>query len=140
MNLRALRHFVFPLLLTVAACGSSVGPSDDKIRLDLEEFIKEQTRGLVAVTRLDLKRKVLAEDRVQVQMTASYKMNQEEFQKASKAIQVLKANAFGAAGAFELGGAMEKARRLDGQTEEFTVMYRLAGNGLWKITESRAGH
>src|SRR6185369_9117740 len=118
----------------VAAC-SPVGPSNEKIRLDLEDLIKQQTRGIAAVANLEMKRKVLSEDRVKVQMTASYKTDQEELRKASIAVQTLRTRPFGGMGAFELGKAVDTARQLDGKTEKFTFVYRLEGNGVWKIAQ-----
>jgi hypothetical protein len=117
-----------------------VGPSNDKIRLDIEDAIKEQTKGIVLITNLETRRERLSEDRVRVEMRITYKADPEELRKASSAVEILRTKPFGAAASFDLARAVDRAKSVDGKIEDLTAIYRLRGNGVWNIAQTYSGH
>jgi hypothetical protein len=127
-------------LVTLITGCNPVGPSNEKIRLDIEDILKEQTKGIALIANLETRRERLSEDRVRVEMRIAYKADPEELRKASSAVEILRTKPFGAAASFDLARAVDRARSVDGKIEDLTAIYRLKGNGVWEMAQTYAGH
>lgn len=121
------RLLIAAAVLSLAACGADVGPSADKVRLDLQDRVDRVHNSLLesALFRID-DRTMPAEDRVRFHITFSYTVNKKRAQRLEK-------NGYST-------WKINRAKRLAGLTKQATVFYRLKPGRVWKLTRILPGY
>ncbi len=119
-------------VLAVAGCGSAeVGPSADKVRLDLLERINAAYHGLLETDHFTVNdRRVLSEDRVKFHVIVSYKVDPQRARQAQRDNKI-----FGGT-----GDVLRKARRNEGHDEEATLLYKQSAQGIWELARIQQGY
>lgn len=129
------------VLLTLASCSSNIGPSDKKVRLDVDESVQTMSQGLFYVSDFTLdSRDELSEDRVKFHITLTYEMDEEKI-KEYKASVEHSARMFGGLGSMKsMRRSVQRAQQQDGATEKATWLYQLTGKDIWELVDSKPGH
>lgn len=140
-------HFLVILLVLVGvtACGERVGPSDEKVKLDIEETMLRRMaffgHGVAEIDTVVInRREVLAEDRVKFHVTLSLKANEEAVREY---VQIRSGYPRGA-----LAPPPDAEREIthmittiNGKPpEQFSRLYRLKSNCLWEAEADYPGH
>tara|TARA_B100000929_G_scaffold239618_2_gene196708 strand:- start:114 stop:533 length:420 start_codon:yes stop_codon:yes gene_type:complete len=115
----------------LAGCGSDVGPSVDKVRLDLLDRMNQMYGGLLETHDFEIdERQVLSEDRVKFHIVASFKLDPERAQQVRSSHSKTIRQQF----------ALRKAGTLQGKDERATLIYKRTGQGAWQIYNVQQGY
>lgn len=118
-------------LLAVAGCGSSPGPSNKEVRLDLLDQANQIYHGLLVSDDFSVTdSQVQTENRVKYHVTVSYKVDPQKAAAAKRSSQLIGYT----------NDTLRKARRNEGKDQELTVLYKRSGQGVWQIARIQSGY
>ena len=131
---------VLLVALLLSACGSEpIGPSDNKVRLDLQDKLNVLAGGLASLDEFEVvDRDELSEDRVKFHIVMTFKSNQPAIDEFIVK-QNNSARMFGTIGGPNMR-LVKIAQQLDGVSEKATWVYQMNANGVWMQTQAFKGY
>jgi len=133
-----IRRYAWPVLMMAAiflsACsGEEVGPSKDKVKLDLQDWLNARVRytNLVHIDDVKInKRVVLAEDRVNFDLTVTISVDEKAVDRAIEAFwerqRIIRS--------YQDPPDKAQLMALDGGQDRLDVRYTLSAGGLWQLS------
>lgn len=123
---------VAALLSILTACGSPVGPSEDEVRLDMQDLADRKYKGMIQLVDFNVVgRQMLSENRVRIEVTAGIALDE---------ARVAQVRQHSKAWARTFGGWSDDARdaerfykRFQGRTDETLLLYQKNGHGMWQF-------
>ncbi|WP_110689427.1 hypothetical protein [Salinicola endophyticus] len=118
-------------VLIVACGGEDTRPSEDKVKLDLQDRLDANFKGLVHLEKLDItKRDVLAEDRVNLGITMTLTVNESEVDQAIQQYwarqQIMRS--------YNSPPNKERLMAMNKKQEKATIQYRKQAGNVWALS------
>ena len=133
----SIKVFVLIITIVLASCSREpIGPSDEKVRLDMDEKIGKLSKGLVDVAEFEINsREVLPEDRVKFHITVKLKKNEEKIAHFKKRSYKMFGPSHG-----PNRKHVRTAWEMDNKTELATWQYESDKSGVWLLSKDETGH
>lgn len=132
---RSVWAFLIVMTILLTACSNEeVGPSKEKVKLDLQEWLDTQLRSnhLVSIDALKIdNRNVLAEDRVNFELEIMTSVDEEAVDQAIDAFFARER----LAPTYRSPPNKDLLMSLDGAEEPLDVRYVLQAGGVWRLSQ-----
>ena len=126
---------IFLLTILLSACSKEeIGPSEAKIKLDIEEVFSRQVgiENLVQVSNLKVdKRNVLSEDRINFELNVGYQVDEKVVDRTIEEFW----NRQRMTGSFQSPPNKDGLMLLNGVQERIQVLYVLQPGGVWRLSK-----
>lgn len=122
---------VVACVLLMGGCSGETGPSADKARLDLDDRLKQSSRGTIMLDDFRVtERRVLSEDRVKLHIRTGLKKDEARMRQIKQRNRMM-------------GGwspALEQAEKIDDGRGQATLIYKRTSGDVWQLYRVQMGY